>query len=194
MNSILCMSLVTTTWLVIYVLLILSCLAIVSWLDYMYFFSYVKLGVTLVKYVPQAYMNWYRKSTLGWSIYQVLLDFTGGIFSIAQPFLDAINNGTCCARSRAAACWALIRAFSTIDHRRLVVLYWQLDQVPAGHLLARVRCHLHDAALHSLSDARQHAVACELEPERRRSAVVQGRRRLPSGTQVQRAGLARARR
>lgn len=46
--------------------------------------SYVKLGVTVVKYVPQAHMNFTRKSTVGWSIGNVLLDFTGGFFSFMQ--------------------------------------------------------------------------------------------------------------
>lgn len=46
--------------------------------------SYVKLLVTIVKYVPQAHMNYRRKSTVGWSIGNVLLDFTGGFFSFMQ--------------------------------------------------------------------------------------------------------------
>ena len=43
----------------------------------------------------QAYMNFKRKSTVGWSIGNVLLDFTGGSFSIIQMFLLAYNNGKC---------------------------------------------------------------------------------------------------
>ncbi|TRZ01413.1 hypothetical protein DNTS_015151 [Danionella cerebrum] len=64
----------------------------ISWLDYLYYFSYIKLGVTLVKYIPQAHMNYRRKSTEGWSIGNVLLDFTGGSFSLVQMFLEAYNN------------------------------------------------------------------------------------------------------
>lgn len=64
----------------------------ISWLDYLYYFSYIKLGVTLVKYIPQAHMNYRRKSTEGWSIGNVLLDFTGGSFSLIQMFLEAYNN------------------------------------------------------------------------------------------------------
>ncbi|XP_077390888.1 cystinosin isoform X2 [Festucalex cinctus] len=63
-----------------------------SWLDYLYYFSYIKLAVTLVKYVPQAFMNYRRKSTDGWSIGTVLLDFAGGVLSIAQMILDSYNN------------------------------------------------------------------------------------------------------
>lgn len=64
----------------------------ISWLDYLYYFSYIKLGVTLVKYVPQAYMNFKRRSTVGWSIGNVLLDFTGGVLSIVQMILQSYNN------------------------------------------------------------------------------------------------------
>lgn len=64
----------------------------ITWLDYLYYFSYIKLGVTLIKYVPQAYMNFRRQSTSGWSIGNVLLDFTGGTLSILQMILDSYNN------------------------------------------------------------------------------------------------------
>ena len=37
-------------------------------------------------------MNFRRKSTMGWSIGNVLLDFTGGILSIAQMFIQSYNN------------------------------------------------------------------------------------------------------
>lgn len=64
----------------------------ITWLEYLYYFSYIKLAVTLIKYVPQAYMNYRRKSTEGWSIGNVLLDFTGGIFSILQMIIQSYNN------------------------------------------------------------------------------------------------------
>ena len=38
-------------------------------------------------------MNYRRKSTDGWSIGNVLLDFTGGSLSMLQLFLLAYNNG-----------------------------------------------------------------------------------------------------
>ncbi|XP_041862199.1 cystinosin [Melanotaenia boesemani] len=64
----------------------------ISWLDYLYYFSYIKLAVTLIKYIPQAYMNYKRKSTEGWSIGNVLLDFTGGTLSILQMIIQSYNN------------------------------------------------------------------------------------------------------
>ena len=43
----------------------------------------------MVKYVPQAWANYQRQSTRGWSIDQILLDFTGGVLSIAQLVIDS---------------------------------------------------------------------------------------------------------
>ena len=37
-------------------------------------------------------MNYRRKSTEGWSIGNVLLDFTGGLLSILQMILQSYNN------------------------------------------------------------------------------------------------------
>lgn len=65
----------------------------ITYLTLLYYCSYVKLAVTLIKYVPQAYMNYTRQSTVGYSIGGVLLDITGGLLSILQMFLLAYNNG-----------------------------------------------------------------------------------------------------
>ncbi|XP_013777247.1 cystinosin-like [Limulus polyphemus] len=61
------------------------------WLSLLYYLSYVKLAITLTKYIPQAYFNCKRRSTSGWSIGNILLDFTGGFLSILQMFLIAYN-------------------------------------------------------------------------------------------------------
>uniref|UniRef100_A0A915PW34 Cystinosin n=1 Tax=Setaria digitata TaxID=48799 RepID=A0A915PW34_9BILA len=53
--------------------------------------SYIKMAVTLSKYFPQAFMNFRRKSTIGWSIGNVLLDFLGGMMDIAQMVLQGAN-------------------------------------------------------------------------------------------------------
>jgi len=50
--------------------------------------SYLKLTISLTKYAPQAVLNWQRKSTEGWSIHNVLLDFAGGSLSVAQLVMD----------------------------------------------------------------------------------------------------------
>ncbi|XP_028162345.1 cystinosin homolog isoform X3 [Ostrinia furnacalis] len=64
---------------------------ILEWLDFLYYCSYIKLSITLIKYVPQAYMNYKRKSTVGWSIGNIFLDFVGGFLSILQMALNAYN-------------------------------------------------------------------------------------------------------
>lgn len=64
---------------------------IYSWLDYIYALSFVKVGISLIKYIPQVILNFRRKSTVGWSIWNILLDFTGGILSDTQLVLDCVD-------------------------------------------------------------------------------------------------------
>ncbi|XP_020287660.1 cystinosin homolog isoform X2 [Pseudomyrmex gracilis] len=71
--------------------LILSFVRTIHWLDFLYYCSYVKLSITLIKCIPQAYYNYRRKSTVGWSIGNIFLDFTGGILSMLQMILNAYN-------------------------------------------------------------------------------------------------------
>jgi len=85
--------LVSLTGVAAIVQLVLSLVGIQKWLDYIMFFSYVKLGVTLLKYIPQAWSNFRRKSTEGWSIENILLDISGGLLSFGQMFLDGFNSG-----------------------------------------------------------------------------------------------------
>ncbi|CAK4082959.1 unnamed protein product [Aphanomyces euteiches] len=66
---------------------------VLSALNFLYLLSYVKLGVSLVKYIPQVILNYERKSTAGWTIWNVLLDFTGGMLSMAQIIMtSAVTN------------------------------------------------------------------------------------------------------
>jgi cystinosin len=60
-----------------------------GWLSYFTFVSYVKLAISLTKYVPQVYLNYSKRSTDGWSIHNVLLDFTGGLLSVVQLLGDS---------------------------------------------------------------------------------------------------------
>ncbi|KAG0210433.1 hypothetical protein BGX28_009342 [Mortierella sp. GBA30] len=60
-----------------------------AWIDLLYYLSYIKLGISFIKYCPQVYLNYSTQSTVGWSIHNILLDFTGGALSIAQLVLDA---------------------------------------------------------------------------------------------------------
>ncbi|CEP03599.1 hypothetical protein PBRA_009484 [Plasmodiophora brassicae] len=53
-----------------------------------------KIFITTLKYVPQAVHNASRRSTVGWSIGNILLDLLGGLMSLAQQALDAVIQGT----------------------------------------------------------------------------------------------------
>lgn len=87
-----CLAILAAIAVFVVIILILALTSVIVWLDFLFYCSYVKLGITLIKYVPQAYMNFKRKSTLGWSIGNILLDFTGGTLSMLQMFLIAYNN------------------------------------------------------------------------------------------------------
>eukprot|EP00456_Euglypha_rotunda_P048754 TRINITY_DN3907_c0_g2_i1.p1 TRINITY_DN3907_c0_g2~~TRINITY_DN3907_c0_g2_i1.p1 ORF type:complete len:226 (+),score=10.30 TRINITY_DN3907_c0_g2_i1:155-832(+) len=54
----------------------------------LHYLGYSKAFISFVKYIPQSYLNYTRKSTTGWSIGAVILDFGGGILSFAQ---QAVN-------------------------------------------------------------------------------------------------------
>lgn len=80
-----------TLFVVVIVAVILSAVDVWHWLDFLNVCSYIKLAITLMKYVPQALMNYRRKSTVGWSIGNILLDFTGGMLSMLQMMLNSYN-------------------------------------------------------------------------------------------------------
>ena len=86
-----CKLILAAIFLFILITVILALTKVVEYLDFLYYCSYVKLFITLIKYVPQAYLNYRRKSTFGWSIGNILLDFTGGLLSIGQMFVIAYN-------------------------------------------------------------------------------------------------------
>ncbi|CAG5082914.1 Similar to CG17119: Cystinosin homolog (Drosophila melanogaster) [Cotesia congregata] len=75
----------------IIILIVLGVVGTIKWLDFLYSCSYIKLIITLIKYIPQAFYNFKRKSTVGWSIGNIILDFTGGILSMLQMVLNAYN-------------------------------------------------------------------------------------------------------
>lgn len=63
--------------------------SILPTIDFLYHLSYFKLYGSAAKCVSQAYLNYTRKSTMGWSIENVLLDFSGAILSLLQSLLIA---------------------------------------------------------------------------------------------------------
>ncbi|GAB1605915.1 cystinosin homolog [Argonauta hians] len=85
---------IITSLMLVYIIvnLIIAGAKVITWLQFLYDLSYLKLFITAIKYIPQCRLNFIRRSTDGWSIWGVALDFTGGVFSIAQMFLLAYNN------------------------------------------------------------------------------------------------------
>ena len=70
-----------------YLLIILTNLlegGIFTFYYWIYSLAFVKLGGTILKYIPQIYLNFVRRSTEGWNITQILLDLMGGLFSALQ--------------------------------------------------------------------------------------------------------------
>ncbi|KAF2741781.1 hypothetical protein M011DRAFT_472805 [Sporormia fimetaria CBS 119925] len=65
-----------------------------AWIDVIYALGYVKLITVVCKYIPQCWLNYKRKSTVGWSIYPMLLDFAGGLASLLQLFIDSALAGS----------------------------------------------------------------------------------------------------
>ncbi|KAL9526887.1 Cystinosin [Sphaerulina musiva] len=59
------------------------------WLDVVYTLTYIKLAITLGKYMPQISMNYRRQSTSGFAITGVTQDFVGGLLSLAQLLIDS---------------------------------------------------------------------------------------------------------
>uniref|UniRef100_T1J5P1 Cystinosin n=1 Tax=Strigamia maritima TaxID=126957 RepID=T1J5P1_STRMM len=110
--SLVCIYLLLALLSYIWVLLSITVLRLISWLPFIYYFSYVKLVTTVTKYTPQvlyadtyllnnknlkffaqcqAYFHYKRKSTTGFHMGGVILDLSGGFLSIVQMVLIAWN-------------------------------------------------------------------------------------------------------
>ncbi|XP_048079090.1 cystinosin isoform X1 [Ursus arctos] len=128
-------SFLVLSWVFVLVTLILAAVRVITWLRFLFCFSYIKLAVTLVKYFPQAYMNFYYKSTEGWSIGNVLLDFTGGSFSLLQMFLQSYNNGESASRLPARLVGWRHRVgpgfLGYLSTPPPALLAWESDPIPA---------------------------------------------------------------
>ncbi|KAJ3070488.1 hypothetical protein HDU98_006510 [Podochytrium sp. JEL0797] len=77
---------------VIFVAIIVGC-SIMHGQSLLEYIGSVKVGISLYKYIPQLILNWRNRSTVGWSITNILLDATGGILSFAQVAIDAQRLG-----------------------------------------------------------------------------------------------------
>ncbi|KAI9127896.1 hypothetical protein K1719_000889 [Acacia pycnantha] len=64
------------------------------WLWLLSVFNIIQVCMTCVKYIPQAVMNYMRKSTSGWSIGNILLDFSGSIGNYSQMVMQSVDQGS----------------------------------------------------------------------------------------------------
>ena len=55
------------------------------------YMGWCKVCISLIKYIPQVLSNFRRKSTIGWNIHNILLDFTGGIFLLVKMLLIVLG-------------------------------------------------------------------------------------------------------
>lgn len=78
-------------FIVVIVIDAMICVKNTEWLQFFYVLSVIKIIITLTKYIPQALLNYRRKSTAGWNIWNIVLDLTGGILSFTQLILDSWN-------------------------------------------------------------------------------------------------------
>ncbi|PWA34522.1 lysosomal cystine transporter [Artemisia annua] len=62
-----------------------------NWLWLISCFNMLQVFMTVIKYIPQAYMNFRRKSTSGFSIGNILLDLLGAIANYGQMTVQSID-------------------------------------------------------------------------------------------------------
>ncbi|XLR28219.1 hypothetical protein S83_056119 [Arachis hypogaea] len=62
-----------------------------SWLWLLSIFNGIQVFMTVIKYIPQAIFNFLRKSTDGFSIGNILLDFSGGVGNYLQMVVQSVD-------------------------------------------------------------------------------------------------------
>ncbi|KAI5068266.1 hypothetical protein GOP47_0016611 [Adiantum capillus-veneris] len=64
------------------------------WLWLISNFNLIQVVLALIKYMPQVWLNYERKSTFGWSIGNVLFDMSGGVGNFFQMAVQSIDQGS----------------------------------------------------------------------------------------------------
>lgn len=85
-----CIAIVAIAWLVVAICVFIA-LPHHSWLWLISCFNTLQVVMTVIKYIPQAVMNFRRKSTIGFSIGNILLDFLGGVTNYGQMAMQSID-------------------------------------------------------------------------------------------------------
>ncbi|KAI9127974.1 hypothetical protein K1719_000967 [Acacia pycnantha] len=84
---------VSIVWLIV-AICFFKTLSTHHWLWLLSVFNVVQVCLTTIKYIPQAVMNFMRKSTEGWSIENTLLDFLGSVGNYSQMVMQSIDQGS----------------------------------------------------------------------------------------------------
>ena len=83
-------AIVSVAWLTVAVCVFVA-LPSHSWLWLVSCFNTLQVVMTVIKYIPQAIMNFQRKSTIGFSIGNILLDLLGGLTNYGQMAVQSID-------------------------------------------------------------------------------------------------------
>lgn len=75
----------------LYILCVLFDVPNFEWIDFLYIMATVKLILTVMTYIPQIVLNYKRKSTQGFNIWNVIFDFSGGLLSLIQLYFDCVD-------------------------------------------------------------------------------------------------------
>ncbi|KAL0395742.1 UNVERIFIED_CONTAM: Cystinosin [Sesamum calycinum] len=65
-----------------------------SWFWLVSCFNTIQVVMTVIKYIPQAILNFRRKSTVGFSIGNILLDFFGGVTNYGQMVVQSVDQNS----------------------------------------------------------------------------------------------------
>lgn len=65
-----------------------------SWLWLVSCFNTIQVVMTIIKYIPQAVLNFRQKSTVGFSIGNILLDFFGGVTNYCQMVVQSVDQNS----------------------------------------------------------------------------------------------------
>nr|XP_043607671.1 cystinosin homolog [Erigeron canadensis]XP_043607672.1 cystinosin homolog [Erigeron canadensis] len=84
------MAIVSAAWIAIAICIIIA-IQKHSWLWLVNCFNMLQVFMTVIKYIPQAVMNFRRKSTIGFSIGNILLDLLGGLTNYGQMAVQSID-------------------------------------------------------------------------------------------------------
>lgn len=87
------MGIITVVWITVGVCFFIA-FPSKSWLWLISIFNTMQVVLATIKYIPQAFMNFMIKSTDGFSIGNVFLDFCGGTANYAQMVIQSIDQNS----------------------------------------------------------------------------------------------------